>query len=782
MSNKNASIALLVIASLLVSPVVVADENEDIPTNASATGVHDSLVAALDKANLVATLQGDGPFTVFAPTDQAFADAGIDLDSFNTDAEIAALTDILLYHVYSGAVYAADVTDGLTVAMVNGDDLTFSVVDGTVSMGDGSTVTTADVVASNGVIHVIDKVLMPPADIFDIPTTAQGTGIHDSLVAAVIQAELLTTLQGDGPFTVFAPTDQAFADAGIDLAALDNEDGKAALTDILLYHVVSGSVASSAVTDGMTAAAVNGDDLTFSVGEGVMVNDANVILADVMATNGIIHVIDKVLMPAPDITEEDGDICYNMATHTLVAGASFEECMAYMYVVDYEMNGQTFTGCYNTVSHDLSMVTQEVCESYMWTPAVDIGMTAQATTIHNSLVAAVVQAELLTTLQGDGPFTVFAPTDDAFTAAGIDLAALDNEEGKAALTDILLYHVYSGSVAAADVTDGMTATMVNGDDATFTVGDGVMINDANVILADVMASNGIIHVIDKVLMPPADIFDIPTTAQGTGIHDSLVAAVIQAELLATLQGDGPFTVFAPTDQAFADAGIDLAALDNEAGKAALTDILLYHVVSGSVASSAVTDGMTAAAVNGYDLTFSVGEGVMVNDANVILADVMATNGIIHVIDKVLMPPANAPDTTGCDAVIGIDESGMAYDTPYLEVDVGATVCWVWTDESMAHNVAQIAKEGDTTRYMGGVYSGESMTTVDFRFTFDVDQTFNYICDPHATTGMEGQIVVGTGSIDTPDDDDDASLPGFTAGIAALAVFGAVMLVAGRRQN
>ena len=782
MSNKNASIALLVIASLLVSPVVVADENEDIPTNASATGVHDSLVAALDKANLVATLQGDGPFTVFAPTDQAFADAGIDLDSFNTDAEIAALTDILLYHVYSGAVYAADVTDGLTVAMVNGDDLTFSVVDGTVSMGDGSTVTTADVVASNGVIHVIDKVLMPPADIFDIPTTAQGTGIHDSLVAAVIQAELLTTLQGDGPFTVFAPTDQAFADAGIDLAALDNEDGKAALTDILLYHVVSGSVASSAVTDGMTAAAVNGYDLTFSVGEGVMVNDANVILADVMATNGIIHVIDKVLMPAPDITEEDGDICYNMATHTLVAGASFEECMAYMYVVDYEMNGQTFTGCYNTVSHDLSMVTQEVCESYMWTPAVDIGMTAQATTIHNSLVAAVVQAELLTTLQGDGPFTVFAPTDDAFTAAGIDLAALDNEEGKAALTDILLYHVYSGSVAAADVTDGMTATMVNGDDATFTVGDGVMINDANVILADVMASNGIIHVIDKVLMPPADIFDIPTTAQGTGIHDSLVAAVIQAELLTTLQGDGPFTVFAPTDQAFADAGIDLAALDNEDGKAALTDILLYHVVSGSVASSAVTDGMTAAAVNGYDLTFSVGEGVMVNDANVILADVMATNGIIHVIDKVLMPPANAPDTTGCDAVIGIDESGMAYDTPYLEVDVGATVCWVWTDESMAHNVAQIAKEGDTTRYMGGVYSGESMTTVDFRYTFDVDQTFNYICEPHATTGMEGQIVVGTGSIDTPDDDDDASLPGFTAGIAALAVFGAVMLVAGRRQN
>ena len=498
-------------------------------------------------------------------------------------------------------------------------------------------------------ILVIASLLVSPVVVADenddIPTNAQSTGVHDSLVAALSHADLVSALQGEGPFTVFAPTDDAFAAAGIDLSTFDTDEENATLTDILLYHVVNGSVASADVTDGMSAEALNGDSLDFTVSDGsVMVNDATVTTADVMASNGIIHVIDKVLMPVPDITEEDGDICYNMVNHTLVAGASFAECMAYMYVVDYEMNGQTFTGCYNTVSHELSTVTQEVCESYMWTPAVDIGMTAQATTIHNSLVAAVVQAELLATLQGEGPFTVFAPTDDAFTAAGIDLAALDNEEGKAALTDILLYHVYSGSVAAADVTDGMTATMVNGDDATFTVGDGVMINDANVILADVMASNGIIHVIDKVLMPPAD----------------------------------------------------------------------------------------------------------------------------------------APDTTGCDAVIGIDDSGLAYDTPNLEVDVGATVCWIWTDESMAHNVAQIAKEGDTTRYMSGVYSGESMTTVDFRHTFDVDQTFNYICEPHATSGMAGQIVVGTGSIDTVDnEEEDSSLPGFGAGIAALAIVGAV-LIAGRR--
>ena len=289
MNAKSALTALLLTAMLFASPVAVADDTEDIPTNAQNTGIHDSLVAALVHADLVTALQGDGPFTVFAPTDDAFAAAGIDLTTFDTDEENATLVDILTYHVYAGSVEAAEVTDGMTATMLNGDDATFTVTNESVMIGD-ATVTMADVMASNGIIHVIDKVLMPPADLVDIPTVAQGTGIHDSLVAAVIQAELLSTLQGEGPFTVFAPTDDAFAAAGVDLAALDNDEGKAALTNILLYHVVSGTVPSSAVTDGLVAAAVNGDDLTFTVGDGVMVNDANVILADVMASNGIIHV------------------------------------------------------------------------------------------------------------------------------------------------------------------------------------------------------------------------------------------------------------------------------------------------------------------------------------------------------------------------------------------------------------------------------------------------------------------------------------------------------------
>ena len=418
----------------------------------------------------------------------------------------------------------------------------------------------------------------------------------------------------------------------------------------------------------------------------------------------------------------------------------------------------------------------------------DIPTNAQNTGVHDSLVAALAHAELVSALQADGPFTVFAPTDDAFAAAGIDLATFDTEEENATLADILLYHVVSGEVTASAVNDGMNAEALNGDDLSFTVTDGVvMVNDATVTSADVMASNGVIHVIDKVLMPPADLGDIPTVAQGTGIHTSLVAAVTQADLVATLQGDGPFTVFAPTDDAFAAAGIDLEALDTDEGKAALTDILLYHVVAGEVPSSAVTDGLVAAAVNGDDLSFTVGDSVMVNDATVVLADVPASNGVIHVIDKVLMPPADEPVLPdGCDYVVGVDDSGYAYDAPDLAIDVGQTVCWIWEDESMAHNVAQIANEGDTTRMLGGKYSGMSMTSVDYRVTFDKDQTFLYICEPHATMDMVGKVVVGTGVmevVDEPDDDTESnSVPGFTAGLSGMALAAAVIMFGGRKSE
>ena len=716
----------LMLALLLASSIplnVSADASEDIPTNAAATGVHDSLVAALSHAGLVTTLQGNGPFTVFAPTDQAFTNAGIDLADFDTPEKNATLSDILLHHVVSGEVPASAVTDGMLATMVNGDKVKFGVSNGIVTVG-GATVTTADVQASNGIIHVIDTVLMPPVD---IPATAQTTGIHNSLVAAVIQADLLATLQGTGPFTVFAPTDQAFSDAGIDLAALDTPAGKIALTDILLYHVVSAEVPAADVTECMSADAVNGQPLSFTVGASVMVNGATVIATDVVTSNGLIHVIDTVLTPSDTPNDIPRTAQCTGIHDSLVAGviqaelletlqgtgpftifaptdqaftdagidltaldtpegkAALTDILLY-HVVAGEVPSSAVTDCMsaNAVNgqplsftvgagvmvNDATVTIPDVATSNgiihvidkVLTPSEspnDIPRTAQCTGIHNSLVSAVVQAELLTTLQGTGPFTLFAPTDQAFADAGIDLAALDTPEGKAALTDILLYHVIAGEVPSSAVTECLTATTVNGNPISFTVGDGVMVNDATVTIADVNTSNGVIHVIDKVLTPTATPNDIPRTAQCTGIHNSLVASVIQAELLPTLQGDGPFTVFAPTDQAFIDAGIVLADLDTPEGKAALADILLYHVIAGEVPASAVTDCMSAETVNGNSLSFTVGDSVMVNGATVIATDVATSNGLIHVIDKVLTPTTTPNDIPRTAQCTGIHNSLVA---------------------------------------------------------------------------------------------------------------------------
>jgi uncharacterized surface protein with fasciclin (FAS1) repeats len=417
----------------------------------------------------------------------------------------------------------------------------------------------------------------------------------------------------------------------------------------------------------------------------------------------------------------------------------------------------------------------------------DIPTNAVNTGIHDSLVAALGQAGLVDTLSGEGPFTVFAPTDEAFAAAGIDLSTFDTDAKNATLVDILTYHVVAGQVLSTDLTDGMTATALNGDTLDFTVSpDAVTVSGATVTSADVMASNGVIHVIDAVLMPPADLVDIPSTAISTGIHTSLVAALTAANLVSALQADGPFTVFAPTDAAFTAAGIDLDSFVTDEEIATLADILTYHVVAGQVLSTDLTDGMTATALNGDTLDFTVSaDAVTVSGATVTSADVMTTNGVIHVIDAVLMPPADTPALPeGCDYLVGIDDTGYAFDHTSLEIAVGETVCWMWTDSGMAHNVAEIAEEGDTMRMIGGLYSGAAATTVDYRLTFDEDQTFNYVCEPHASMDMAGKVVVGSGVEVVPEpvvDEDTDATPGFASSLAIVSILGAV-LIAQRRNN
>jgi uncharacterized surface protein with fasciclin (FAS1) repeats len=284
----------------------------------------------------------------------------------------------------------------------------------------------------------------------DIVDTAVSAGSFGTLVAAVQAAGLVDALKAEGPFTVFAPSDEAFAKLPQETLDALLADPTGDLTQILLLHVVPAKVLAADVSDGLSAETLQGGSLNFTVADGkVSVNGANVVGTDVMASNGVIHVIDSVILPAAE-----GE----------AAPAEEEAMEAEKDIVD----------------------------------------TAVAAGSFGTLVAAVEAAGLVDALKAEGPFTVFAPSDEAFAKlpAGTVEGLLADPE---ALSKVLLYHVISGKVMAADVTDGLAAETLQGSPVNFSVADGkVMINDAVVSATDVEASNGVIHVIDSVILPPQE--------------------------------------------------------------------------------------------------------------------------------------------------------------------------------------------------------------------------------------------------------------------------------------
>jgi len=370
---------------------------KNIVETAQDTEALSSLVGALLKAdesestNLVGTLSGEGPFTVFAPTNDAFADllSGLDnydsLEDFATDEDRAVLATILTYHVIAGtAAFSTDLNNGQMIATVQGEEVTVN-IDGDVFIQDATAVDAkvviADVEASNGVVHVIDKVLVPQAIIDAINAVemeALGTLVDivvateplSILEAAVIKAGLVETLNSDGPFTVFAPTDDAFVELlgilGDDYHSLedfDTPEEMSLLKDILLFHVIPNATVKAAdLSEGAVPTALENNAIDIIASDGTFViEDASAVNAtitatDIMASNGVAHTIDKVLLPQSAI-----DFVTALSLKTIVEIA--------------------------VANDNLSL-----------------------------LVDALVQADagLVGALNGEGPFTVFAPTNHAF--------------------------------------------------------------------------------------------------------------------------------------------------------------------------------------------------------------------------------------------------------------------------------------------------------------------------------------------------------------------------------
>ncbi len=580
--------------------VEVADEPMSTMTivdTAVSAGNFTTLVAALQATGLDVTL-GDTSqkFTVFAPTDEAFALLGQEtIDALLADTE--TLTDILTYHVVSGEVPASAAISlaGTKVEMVSGDEVGLSLANDSLLVNTVTVIDT-DIVTANGIIHVIDAVLLPPEEMMEptmnIVETAIANGSFTTLVSALQATNLDAVLADESTdFTVFAPTDDAFAliDEKTMSTLLANPD---VLSSILLQHVVS-----DAAVDSVTAYTLNGTSVeTASTAmQPIVINTmtdkltfggANIVIKDIYTTNGIIHVIDAVIV---------GEV----------------EIPAHMSLVEVAIDNGNFT----------------------------------------TLASALVATNLDSVLGDlDNNYTVFAPTDDAFAKlAEGTLESLTTEQ----LSNILLYHVLPGKVMSdaaislAQTADNMTNTASGTSIALSFVDSMLFANGAKVSAADVMATNGVIHVVDTVILPPTSVDMSSKTIVEVAVDDpdnfsTLVTALTAADLVSTLADESAtFTVFAPTNAAFDKIDADaLAAL--LADTSALTNVLLTHVVSDSAISTIdayAANGMSLTTASGSEIAVSVDTEngtLMIGGANVTITEIITSNGIIHVIDTVIL--------------------------------------------------------------------------------------------------------------------------------------------------
>lgn len=505
-------------------PVMAQDTAMDIVDIATADGRFSTLVAAVQAADLVDTLKSEGPFTVFAPTDDAFAalPEGTVEGLLN---DIPALTDVLLYHVVSGAVNAETVVGLESTATVQGSDISIEVRDGAVFLNDNIQVIITDIQASNGIIHVIDGVLLPPPS--DMETEIVEQGMVDIRVAhfspdapavdvfvngeAAVEGLAFPTVTNwiqlpAGSYNVAV----APAGAGIDAAVIGPAD----------FDLPEGAFITVAAIGSLEAG---------TLAPQVLVEDFSDI-AEGFARVSIFHAIEDA--PAVDILangapaatqvaypgtqgDNDGFFVLDVPAGTydlqVVPSGAAEPVVLDLPGTVLAANTNYYVAAVGTLGapqvvlsatdmaivRDMGSVEEESGDTI-----VDIAVNDGRFT---TLVAAVEAAGLAETLAGEGPFTVFAPTDDAF--AGLPAGTVEGLlENIPALTDILLYHVVSDEVVAEEVTGLDTAATAQGSDIRVEVRDGaVFLNDTvQVVITDIQASNGIIHVIDGVLLPPTE--------------------------------------------------------------------------------------------------------------------------------------------------------------------------------------------------------------------------------------------------------------------------------------
>ncbi len=564
---------------------------------------YSSLLAALERAGLVATLDGTTDFTVFAPNNTAF-EAFLNANGFASvdDVPVDVLTNILLNHVVNGTVESTQLTTGyinsLAVFGTTGFNLSLYVDTASgVTINGVSTVTTADIAATNGVIHAVDAVIGIPTIVTQATANADFSILVDALVAAsdgTVDYVALLSGTAASPFTVFAPTNDAFGNLLQLLGATSLDDIPTDVLQVVLnYHVLAGAnVRAGDLSEGQMATTFQGEDITISLTGGPKVIDAtgmpaNIIVTDVQTGNGVVHAIDKVLLP-------------NQA----------------LDIVDPTISG-------------LAM------------------MTADLSTLNEAL-----EITGLNTVLNDrnAEFTVFAPTNAAFDTFLGGTAVSDVPVD--VLTQVVLNHALTGTFLSTDLSTSYTTTLATygGTDNNLSLyintDSGVTLNGiSNVAAPDITAANGVVHVVDAVIGLPT----VVTFAVADPTFGTLVSALTRSDqpdyvsILSTSLGTdpAPFTVFAPTNDAFEALLVELGLGDlSEIDGPTLTATLNTHVIAGAnVRAEDLVSGVVGTL--GDDITIDATNATITDPngrvSNIIVVNVQAANGVVHAIDKVILP-------------------------------------------------------------------------------------------------------------------------------------------------
>jgi len=675
-----------------------------------ANNNHSILKNAIDLAGLEFIYNGVGPLTLFAPTNAAFDNIPDEVLGAILNGPQSGITDLLLRHTLDDDYSAADLLALMTRNNVNAEELVFTTINNDVYVNN-SRIEVIDLQFDNGIVHVMDAVIVLPEEQNTIMDVVENSADHTILEEAINAAGLFDKYELETSLTLFAPTDAAFNALPTSMLNDLLADPNGSLRDLILYHSLDDRLESTDLTEGLVLTTSSGEELeVFIDGLDIFINEALISVRDVVADNGIVHVMDAVIQPIV-IRNTVYDVISNSSNFSLLKEAIDAAGIDQLLINDptitvFAPSNQAFQNIsqdsidswmsdpdgllreillYHTfdrllptsnMSDGLNIVMANgetavisdrfdglyINDSRLSTPDIpaDNGYVhginsfsmpiIEPVTVYDiissqeelSIFKAAVDAAGFDAVYNDAELiTVFAPNDDAFNSLdqGILNELLADPNGL--LASLINYHSHDGLLLTSLMANGLNIPMNNGESVLVSFdGNDIFINNAKIVISDLEADNGVVQLIDAVIMREEveryTVYDIISTNPNYTI---LKTAVDDAGLDVILQDAEMLTVFAPTDQAFYSLGSALLNQLMADPNGMLAELLSNHTYGELLPFASMMDGLDIEMEGGYTAGISLrSDGFYIDDARIILYNVMADNGIVHMINAIVNPP------------------------------------------------------------------------------------------------------------------------------------------------